>query len=144
MPCNSTELALGLFTDSRPHSSSVGRTVHARLPVPVAVTGSWSGWFIGRALRISASRHLQSSLPRKTLGLCVVPDQTLIGTLGSLLPGLHFSLPPAHFVVVPHHASRHKVEPFLNHSLVWCAVIMPAFCGDPPSTKVCSCGACPP
>jgi hypothetical protein len=62
----------------------------------------------------------------------------------SSLPGLHFRLSPARFVVVPHHASRHKVEPFLNHSLVLCAVIMPAFYGDPPSTKVGSCGACPP
>ena len=49
----------------------------------------------------------------------------------SSLPGLHFRLPPARFVVVPHHASRHKVEPFLNHSLVLCAVIMPAFYGTP-------------
>jgi hypothetical protein len=46
VPGNSPELAQpmsGEITALSDHSSSVGRPVHARLPVPVAVTGSWSG-----------------------------------------------------------------------------------------------------
>ena len=62
----------------------------------------------------------------------------------SSLPGLHFRLPPARFVVVPHHSSRHKVEPLLNHCVTLRAVIMPAFCGDPPSAEPGFSGVCPP
>ena len=45
----------------------------------------------------------------------------------SRMPGLHFHLPPARFVVVPNHSSKYKVEPFLNHSIVLGAVIMTVF-----------------
>jgi hypothetical protein len=51
VPGNSPELAQpisGEITGLSDHSSSVGRPVHARLPVPVAVTCSWSG-FVYRA-----------------------------------------------------------------------------------------------
>ena len=45
------------------HSSSVGRSVHARLPIPVAVAGSWSGWFIGDESFSSAAPRAAKLFP---------------------------------------------------------------------------------
>ena len=57
---NSPELAQpisGRITALSDHSSSVGRSVHARLPVPVAVAGFWSGLvYRARVLQHCAAR----------------------------------------------------------------------------------------
>jgi hypothetical protein len=62
----------------------------------------------------------------------------------SSLPGLHFRLPPARVVVVPHHSSKHKVEPLINHSIMLRVVLLPTFCGDLPSAELAFCAVCPP
>ena len=60
VPGNSPELAQpisGEITALSDHSSSVGRSVHARLPVPVAVAGFWSGLvYRARVLQHCAAR----------------------------------------------------------------------------------------
>ena len=71
VPGNSPELAQpisGEITALSDHSSSVGRPIHARLPLSVAVTGSWSG--LSGTRRAAVRQRVLSSLvfPGKQAG----------------------------------------------------------------------------